>query len=68
MVIVLNGVWLWMKNTKTMVFSKSKWSPENFTYDGKTIECVKHFQHLGFNISYEMKMKRALLDRKDKAM
>ena len=35
------------KKTKAMVFSKSKWSPENFTYDGKTIECVKDFQYLG---------------------
>ena len=56
------------KKTKAMVFSKSKWSPENFTYDGKTIECVKDFQYLGFNISYDMKMKLTLIDRRDKAM
>ena len=51
-----------------MVLSKSKWSPENFTYGGKTIECVKDFQYLGFNISYDVKMKLTLLDRRDKAM
>ena len=46
-----------------MVFSKSKWSPENVT-----IECVKYFQYLWFSISYDMKMKLTLLDRRDKAM
>ena len=54
--------------TKSMVFSKCKWSPECFEYANKNIECVKSFQYLGFHISFDMKIKAMMLDRKDKAM
>ena len=53
--------------TKTMIFTKSKWTPEKFHYGNSEIACVKSVQYLGFNISYNFNIKVTIQYRQCKA-
>ena len=62
------GLTIYTKNTKSMVFSSSRWTPTKMFIGDTPIECVKNFQYLGFHISYNMKLKNLIADREANAM
>ena len=56
-----------INKTKTMVMCKMKWAPESFTYGNLPLECVKVFNYLGFQISYNASQKYLINERISKA-
>lgn len=62
------GLVINVAKTKSMVFTKNNWAPLTLTIGTTRVECVKHFQYLGFNLSYNMNFKHTISDRLAKAL